>query len=149
MKIESHPKDIEELTALKDFMVGVPNEIEKLQKEIKETLAIYSTLDFFNYKFSDDEDYGRKWKVFGSPLDTVSRIDKQMNILQVLQDKYLAQMNGSMEEFEKTINEITDQVTQFQKYQDINQYEEVSSIAKQIHQKIQQAQEQAKMFNNR
>jgi hypothetical protein len=30
MKIESHPKDIEELTALKDFMVGVPNEIEKL-----------------------------------------------------------------------------------------------------------------------
>jgi hypothetical protein len=39
-------------------------------------------------------------------------------------------MNGSMEEFEKTINEITDQVTQFQKYQDINQYEEVSSIAK-------------------
>jgi hypothetical protein len=53
-----------------------------------------------------------------------------MNILQVLQDKYLNQMNGSMEEFEKTINEITDQVTQFQKYQDINQYEEVSSVAK-------------------
>jgi dynein heavy chain, axonemal len=132
MKIESHPKDIEELTTLKDFMVGVPNEIEKLQKDIKEALNIYATLDLFNYKFADDEDYGRKWKVFGSPLDTVSRIDKQMNILQVLQDKYLAQMNGSMEDFEKTINEITDQVTQFQKYQDINQYEEVSSIAKQI-----------------
>ena len=46
-------------------------------------------------------------------------------------------MNGNMEEFEKTINEITDQVTQFQKYQDINQFEEVSSIAKQIFQKIQ------------
>ena len=58
-------------------------------------------------------------------------------------------MNGSMEEFEKTINEITDQVTQFQKYQDINQYEEVSSVAKQIYSKIQQAQEQAKVFNNR
>jgi dynein heavy chain len=58
-------------------------------------------------------------------------------------------MNGNMEEFEKTINEITDQVTQFQKYQDINQFEEVSSIAKQIFQKIQQAQDQAKVFNNR
>lgn len=139
MKIESHPKDIEELTALKDYMIGVPNEIEKLQKDIKETLNIYAILDIFNYKFNDDEDYGRKWKVFGSPLDTVSRIDKQMNILQVLQDKYLNQMNGSMEEFEKTINEITDQVTQFQKYQDINNYEEVASIAKQIHSKIHQA----------
>jgi len=30
MKIESHPKDIEELTALKDFMATIPNEIEKL-----------------------------------------------------------------------------------------------------------------------
>jgi hypothetical protein len=67
MKIESHPKDIEELTALKDFMMGVPNEVEKLQKDIKDTLAIYATLDLFNYKFNDDEDYGRKWKVFGSP----------------------------------------------------------------------------------
>lgn len=67
MKIESHPKDIEELTALKDFMMGVPNEVEKLQKDIKDTLAIYATLDIFNYKFNDDEDYGRKWKVFGSP----------------------------------------------------------------------------------
>jgi hypothetical protein len=51
MKIESHPKDIEELTALKDFMIGVPNEIDKLQKDIKETLHIYSILDNFNYKF--------------------------------------------------------------------------------------------------
>jgi len=53
-----------------------------------------------------------------------------MNTLQVLQDKYLGQMNGNMEEFEKTINEITDQVTQFQKYQDINSFEEVSTVAK-------------------
>ena len=30
MKIESHPKDIEELTALKEYMAGIPNEIEKL-----------------------------------------------------------------------------------------------------------------------
>lgn len=29
-KIEGHPKDIEELTALKDFMASVPNDIEKM-----------------------------------------------------------------------------------------------------------------------
>jgi predicted sugar kinase len=48
-------------------------------------------------------------------------------------------MVGNMEEFEKTINEITDQVTQFQKYQDSSQYEEVAQIAKSIHAKIMQA----------
>ncbi len=56
--------------------------------------------------------------------------------MQVLQDKYLNQMVGNMEEFEKTINEIIDQVTQFQKYQDHSQYEEVSQIAKSIQSKI-------------
>lgn len=45
-------------------------------------------------------------------------------------------MNSSMEEFEKTINEITDQVAQFQKHQDITQFEEVSQLARAIHQKI-------------
>jgi dynein heavy chain len=108
LKIEGHPKDIEELTALKDYMASVPNEIEKLQKELKDCLNIYTILDQFNYKFADDDDYGRKWKVFGAPLDTSSRIDKQLNILQVLQDKYLGQMTTSMEDFEKTINDITD-----------------------------------------
>ncbi len=112
-KIESHPKDIEELTALKDYMASVPNEIEKLQKDIKETLGVYEILNHFNYKFPNDADFDKKWEVFGAPKETASKIEKQLNILQVLQDKYLNQMVGNMEEFEKTINEIIDQVTQF------------------------------------
>ena len=95
-KIESHPK-----------------EIEKLQKDIKETLGVYEILNHFNYKFPNDADFDKKWEVFGAPKETASKIEKQLNILQVLQDKYLNQMVGNMEEFEKTINEIIDQVTQF------------------------------------
>ena len=30
MKIESQPKDIEELTSIKDYMAAVPSEIEKM-----------------------------------------------------------------------------------------------------------------------
>ncbi len=45
LKIEGHPKDIEELTALKDYMVSVPNEIEKLQKDLKDCLNIYTILE--------------------------------------------------------------------------------------------------------
>lgn len=46
-------------------------------------------------------------------------------------------MNGNMEEFEKTINEITDQVTQFQKHQDMSQFEEVAQLSRSIQAKIQ------------
>lgn len=137
LKIETTPKDIEELTALKDYMAGIPNEIEKLQKDIKDCLGIYEILNGFNYKFADDDDFNKRWKLYGAPQETNSRIEKQLSILQVIQDKYLSQMNGNMEEFEKTINEITDQVTQFQKHQDISQYEEVAQLSRSIHAKIQ------------
>jgi dynein heavy chain len=81
MKIESHPKDIEELTALKDYMAGVPNEIEKLQKDIKECLSYYEILNGFNYKFTDDDDFNKRWKLYGAPQETGSRIEKQLAIL--------------------------------------------------------------------
>ena len=34
-KLTSTPKDIEELSMIKDFMLSVPNEIEKLDGQIK------------------------------------------------------------------------------------------------------------------
>jgi hypothetical protein len=81
MKIESHPKDIEELTNLKDYMAAIPNDIEKMGKDIKECLAIYEILNNFNYKFADDDDFNKKWKLFGAPQEVNTRIDKQLGIL--------------------------------------------------------------------
>jgi len=75
-KVESAPKDIEELTSIKDYMASVPNEIEKISGDIKSCTNIYEILNQFNYKFHDDDDYDKKWRLFGSPKDTVERIDK-------------------------------------------------------------------------
>lgn len=76
MKILTSPKDIEELTSIKDYMATVPNEIEKLSVEIKACMNIYETLNFFSYKFSDDEEFDRKWNVFKVPKETLDKIDK-------------------------------------------------------------------------
>ncbi len=89
-------------------------------------MGIYEILNGFNYKFTDDDDFNKRWKLYGAPQETHLKIEKQLKTLAVLQEKYLGQMNVSMEEFEKSINEIIDQVTQFQKHQDITQYEEVA-----------------------
>lgn len=77
MKIESSPKDIEELTSIKDYMAAVPNEIEKLNPEIKACINIYEILNYFGYKFSDEEDYDKRWKLFGCAKETIEKIDKQ------------------------------------------------------------------------
>jgi hypothetical protein len=77
MKIEASPKDIEELTHIKDYMATIPNELSKTQTEINNVTAIYDILDEFSYKFQDDDDYDNKWKVFRAPKDTMEKIEKQ------------------------------------------------------------------------
>lgn len=49
LKIESQPKDIEELCSIKDYMAIVPTELEKISVEIKNCMNIYEILNFFAY----------------------------------------------------------------------------------------------------
>lgn len=47
LKVESVPKNIVEMSALKDYMDALPRELEKNQKVIKDCIEIYNTLDMF------------------------------------------------------------------------------------------------------
>ena len=51
MKIGSQPKDIEELTSIREYMAAIPNELEKLSVDIKLCMGVYDILNFFGYKF--------------------------------------------------------------------------------------------------
>lgn len=89
MKIESTPKDIEELCAIKDYMFSVPSEIEKISNDIRNCMNIYDILSFFNYKFPDDEEYDKKWRVYGAPKETLEKIEKQQSYLEKEKEKFL------------------------------------------------------------
>ncbi len=58
-------------------MTQVPNEIEKISVDIKATMQVYDILEEFGYQFRDDDDYDKKWRVYGSPQETESKIEKQ------------------------------------------------------------------------
>jgi hypothetical protein len=58
-KINSSPKDIEELSQIRDFMLSVPSEIEKLDGQIKLGMQVYGILEEFKYAFADEEDYDK------------------------------------------------------------------------------------------
>ena len=47
MKMETTPKDIEELSAIKDYMAGVPKDIDKLKADIQNCMNVYEILDEF------------------------------------------------------------------------------------------------------
>ena len=148
-KIETAPKDIEELTSIKDYMAAVPNEIEKINAEIKASINVYEILNQFNYKFADDEDYDKRWRLYGAPRETIEKIDKQQVYLEKEKDKFIQQMQGQQQEFKVQIEELEILVSTFHQYQDINQFEEVAAMTRTIHARLQAANEQSRVFNNR
>jgi dynein heavy chain len=99
MKVEGVPKNIEELSNIKEYMQGLPKELEKKQNEIKNCMKIYECLDEFHNKFDDEEEYDKMWRVFGSPLETVQRIEKQQGFLEKEKEKFIKQMENNKKDF--------------------------------------------------
>ena len=149
VKVESIPKGIEELSSIKDFMTGLPKELEKNQKIIKDCMEIYATLDQFHHKFEDEEEYDKMWRVFGAPQETVVRIEKQQGFLDKEKEKFMKQMENHKKDFNTQISELENETSSFKKYIDGEAYEEVAAIAKNIKQRIDEANEYAKTINNR
>jgi len=48
-RISEVPKDIENLTEIKDYISNLPNDLEKIKLDINKCLDIYKTLEDYNY----------------------------------------------------------------------------------------------------
>jgi len=110
-KINSQPKDIEELSQIRDFMQSVPSEIEKLDGQIKLGMQVYAILEDFKYAFGDEEDYDKQWRLYGSPNDTKSVIGRQTAALEKEKDKFVNLMQQEQGDFDLKVNDIAVRVT--------------------------------------
>ena len=131
-KINSSPGDIEELASIREFIAGVPNEVEKLEGEIKNGMQVFGILESFGYKFADDEDYDKQWKLYGSPCDTHVVIKQQKEKLEKEEQKMVYKMQADQHEFDNKQTEIQRKVGGFTQFQDINAFEDVAKMAKEM-----------------
>jgi len=112
-------------------------------------MAIYETLDQFQHKFDDEEEYDKMWRVYGAPQETVQRIEKQQGFLEKEKEKFIKQMENNKKDFNVQITELENLSSTFKQYTDAEAFEEVAQMAKNIKQRIDDANEYAKMLNNR
>jgi translation initiation factor IF-2 len=71
IQIMAVPTTIEELSQIRQYMAEVPITIEKKQVDIKKCTDIYDMLNDFQYAFTEEEDADKRWRMFGSPQETV------------------------------------------------------------------------------
>ena len=67
-KIKQKPENIEKLTEVEEYMNTIPNELQKINKDINSSMEVYDITEEFKYKFSE-EDIKKKWQVYGGTKD--------------------------------------------------------------------------------
>ena len=147
MAIESSPKDIEDLSQIKDTMSQAPGEITKLKNDIASGMKVYGILEEFQFQFGEEDDFDRQWRLFGSPGDTFEKIQKQGQVLDREKDKFIGFMQTDQTEFESKISELNNEVTAFDQHIEFDSYEEVATKARTLHEKMTAATNQAKQYN--
>lgn len=86
------PTNIEELSQIRQLMVQVPIDLEKKGVDIKKCTDIYDMLNDFQYAFTEEEDADKRWRMFGSPQETMQKIARQNVFLDKEKEKFVAQM---------------------------------------------------------
>lgn len=69
-------------------------------------MQVYKILEDFKYKFHDEEDYDKQWRLFGSPNDTKSVIDRQRAALDKEKEKFVNLMQQEQSDFDMKVNDI-------------------------------------------
>lgn len=124
-KIGEEPKNIEELTEIREYMQGLPAELEKIKLDMKKCFDIYIMLEDFNWRFSQD-DMNRRWNVFAGPRDVMKLVDDRTNALEKLKAKFQEEMKTEQEEFKDEFETLGQTISGFHSYQDIKAHSDVA-----------------------
>ncbi len=147
-KLREQPKDIEELTALKEYMVQVEQELGQIESSIEECGHVYDILEDFGYILSS-EDINKRWVVFKGPKDILDTIQQRSEILNRDAKQQLSQMKLQQEEFQGQIEEIEKVINGFHQYKNLAVHADVSKIARTINEQLKSHNEKARLFNSR
>lgn len=147
-EINKPPKDIEELTEIKDLISRVPMEIEKMKIDIEANMNTYSILEKFNYKFTVD-DMNKKWDLFGYPKKTYDLIAIKSEELEKQKEVFKEHMATEQVEFSEAIEDLENIVKTFVQYTDINQYKETAEMVERVNKRLEECISMAKTFNHR
>ena len=96
-------------------MNNLPNEINKVQDDIKKTTQIYGILESFNFKFTKDE-MNKKWFIIGGPKETYTLMEQRKKTLDKDQVKFLDNMKLQQEEFKATIDNLERTIQNFHQH---------------------------------
>ena len=62
------------MTDLKDYMINMPSEMQKIKIEMNKCFDVYKILEDFNWRFTTEE-MTRRWNIFAGPRDVMQLVE--------------------------------------------------------------------------
>lgn len=90
-RIQTPPKNIQELTDTKKYLSEIGITIEKLKTEIDQCMRTYDICSEFTHEFTSGEN-DDKWKLFGAPQRIMEAIENQTAILEKQKEAFIKAM---------------------------------------------------------
>ncbi|XP_066453022.1 dynein axonemal heavy chain 1 isoform X2 [Eleutherodactylus coqui] len=147
-KLYEKPNSIEELTELREWMQGVPEQMKSLEEQIAKVLGDYEVIDEFFYSLSQD-DFNLKWFVIAWPhkiLTTMETIREQH-----LEDEERFRKIQVMDQnnFLERLDTLQMVVAASATYVDINRAHEIANEVRRVHKQLTESQQLAQLYNSR
>lgn len=147
-KIREVPKNIEQLTEIREYMTATPQELEKIKLEMAKCFDIYKILEGFEHRFSKD-DMDRKWIIFGAGKEILELIEGRKKELDKDSVKFAEKMADEQTELKDRIDNLDQTIMNFYSFVDLKQHTEIAATAQNVNKCLANFQEDARKFNSR
>jgi dynein heavy chain, axonemal len=147
-QLAQHPQDIEELTALKEFMDTVPAKVVEHQVVMDTVMENFALLDGLNCKLAP-EDFKSRWSMFGWPLKTDARMMDVTDMLEQEKKGYSKNMEGEQEAFVEQLKTLESEVAGLFKFKDLSKAAQVVPHIAALKKELADCVAQAGLFNTR
>ncbi|XP_029455356.1 dynein heavy chain 1, axonemal [Rhinatrema bivittatum] len=147
-KLYEKPNSVEELTELREWMKGVPEQIKSLEEQLSKIIVDYDVIDEFLHNLTQD-DFNAKWYVIGWP----QKIMSQMEIIQEqhLEDEERFHKIQLMDQnnFIERLDGLQMALAGLPAYVDIGRAHEIANEVRRLQKQIKESQQLALLYNNR
>ena len=142
------PADIEELVALREYMVTLPPKIDALSDKIEKNESHYLLMSEAKWRIGLDQ-MDLKWEIYRWPFKMQAELAKQEKTLRVLEHQYKKTMEDDQGEFAQEMSNLALDVGRLKSYTNLGDAEQNAEVVRRLRQSLVQAEEKSRLFNSR
>ncbi|NXU12627.1 DYH1 protein, partial [Pardalotus punctatus] len=148
IKMHEKPKNIEELTELRDWLKGVPEQLVVQEQLIQEVMEDYKVMEEFLYNLTE-EDFSDKWTASYWPRK-MSQDSESIRLQHIEdEDRFRKMQVLDQKSFQEKLDDMQLTVGGFSVQSDVNQAHELAGDARDVRKELKELQDLAVLYNNR